>query len=955
LDDAAAELTRAAALSPRAAAPLVALGRAALRRRTPRAAAAAFLSALERQPRCAPALTGLALIELSRGRARAAEAHLALALRYEPGYLPALYDISLLWLSAGRVEDALAARERLGARLAERAGATGAGGAAAGRGAARGGPLPVPARLRGADACAEYALTAALHRLGLVQGELPLPPPGFVPVPSATAAAAGSMPAAAPRAAPSPAKPGTAAAAAAVHEPTTVSEAEAPAPPASHLLRLVLISNEVGAAELLVAAALPGVVAVSYDALGCAGDGPGAAASAAIAAARAALAARVPFGAPLPRVASLALVTPPGAPPGALRLAPGADLALNPPRPDADTDELFDALRSLIGLHHAPPRPRRDASGARLPCVPRDDAPQMHLLSVGARAGAGAAGVDALRLRFAAAAAAAAAAVAAGGGAAAEHGAPPPAVVEVLAADDLFDPEAHRRADFSDGASSASSAAAVNGGALFQPSLGAQMALMYFGRAALRRWAARPEALRPPPRAPGGSGGGSGAPDAAAASTDGARPKRKSTTTGGGGNGGYAEYIKRRAAAVTSPPADGGGDASLAREEPAPVADAEPMAAAAPASQLPPWLQPGSARSSAAGGSDAYDSAREATEEEEEDDIFELPLPAPSPLRRVAGWRPPPPGAPAPWAAVQLLIDLPWRRFGTPAVQAYFLRELADEMDIQPQRLRVAEYHRGSGAVTVRILAPGDDADAHSDAAPLQHARAADIASAIELKCATGAMVLDGGFGDVLFLRRYTSEQAAEEAVEEAALAAGDVVQPPAAPLASVAPQAPVAAPLSPVPPPAPPPPRPRRLLLLCRRAAGWRDLVAAARPDVIVVPFSHECVAPFLACCLCCAHIISPLSLNHSLTHSFVRYAQARHAGRPAARRDHGACARRRCFRRRCFFGCRSCFHRHFVALEAGSHRTGARRAAKRAPRGCRRAAARRAGAPGGAAASRG
>jgi hypothetical protein len=31
-------------------------------------------------------------------------------------------------------------------------------------------------------------------------------------------------------------------------------------------------------------------------------------------------------------------------------------------------------------------------------------------------------------------------------------------------------------------------------------------------------------------------------------------------------------------------------------------------------------------------------------------------------------------------------------------------------------------------------------------------------------------------------------------------------------------------------------------LLLLCRRAAGWRDLVLAARPDVIVVPFSHEC-----------------------------------------------------------------------------------------------------------------
>jgi hypothetical protein len=114
---------------------------------------------------------------------------------------------------------------------------------------------------------------------------------------------------------------------------------------------------------------------------------------------------------------------------------------------------------------------------------------------------------------------------------------------------------------------------------------------------------------------------------------------------------------------------------------------------------------------------------------------------------------------------VQLLIDLPWRRFGTPAVQAYFLRELADEMDIQPQRLRIAEYHRGSGAVTVRILAPGSsadaDADAHADAAlHAPQARAADIASAIELKCATGAMVLDGGFGDVLFLRRYTSVRA---------------------------------------------------------------------------------------------------------------------------------------------------------------------------------------------------
>jgi tetratricopeptide (TPR) repeat protein len=169
LDDAAAELTRAAALSPRAAAPLVALGRAALRRRTPRAAATAFLAALERTPRCAPALTGLALVEWSRGRARAAEAHLALALRYEPGYIPALYDISLLWLSAGLVEDALAARERLTARLEERAAARDAGGAAAGRGAARGGPLPVPARLRGADTRAEYALTAVLHRLGLVQ------------------------------------------------------------------------------------------------------------------------------------------------------------------------------------------------------------------------------------------------------------------------------------------------------------------------------------------------------------------------------------------------------------------------------------------------------------------------------------------------------------------------------------------------------------------------------------------------------------------------------------------------------------------------------------------------------------------------------------------------------------------------------------------------------------------
>ncbi len=837
LSEAADALQRAAVRLRRSPAPHVALGRCALRRGAERSAASHFLSALERDHRCTPALAGLALLELARGRPASAERHWALALRYRPAHAASLHGLASLWLAAGNLEDAVAAHDRLATRAQE---ADAQPGAAAGRGARRGGVLPRSARAKPVADAAVHALAAAMHRLGLLPGEAPTPPPGFAPPRSAPQRVADQ--AAAVVAAAAAAADGAAAARAPKASTTAAAQAE------SDVTRLVLISSEVGAARLLAAAALPGVLAVVYDAHACAGS-TGDGAAAALRAARRALAARTAPGAPLPPLSSVALATPPGAPAACVRLAPGAPPAPLHPATAAppEAEALWRGLAALVRPAGARPVTWHHSDDAALRGLPRPDAPQLHLLAAKAPPGPAAAAVEALRLRLAQAARSEVEAAAAATAPGAAPPPPPPPPVDVVASYDLFDPDTHSAAHRAAAAAAAAEAArAAAGATAARAALASRQGAvleMYFDGAAMARWAAMPEALRPPPGDDDGFDGAAGG-DGFASGPDASRAPKRKDVEGGGGGGAYLDYVKRRAAETDG---EQTGLAQMQTQTPLPAASP-----AAPES----WHDSASslARSGSADGSpsspDSSDSATSPLRRPSYDD---------APPRRYTPAAPPPavPAVPErPWAAVQLLIDLPWRQFGTPAVQAYFLRELADELDVPAARLRLAHYHRETGAVTVRIL---DDCAAHGDDDEMHPAMAAsmspeELAAAIQLKCATGSLVLDGGFGDVLFLRRFTAAQAAAEA-EEAAMAVPAAARAPPRPSGTAAALA--ASPVRRAPQQLPASrsaasalaradtvaqhATPRRLLLLCTRAADWRELAAQAAPGVVVVPFNHE------------------------------------------------------------------------------------------------------------------
>jgi hypothetical protein len=162
----------------------------------------------------------------------------------------------------------------------------------------------------------------------------------------------------------------------------------------------------------------------------------------------------------------------------------------------------------------------------------------------------------------------------------------------------------------------------------------------------------------------------------------------------------------------------------------------------------------------------------------------------------------PSPSLPQPpdWCAVQLLLDMPWRRFATPAVQGYFVRELAEELDVPESRLRVADFHRPTGAVTVRILGAGQ----HLVGAPPPPSAEA-LAARLQLVIAANALCLDPGFGSIAFLARFTAAEAQAEAqaAAEAAMAGRPVPRSLARPAAYFAhPSAPLPQQHAPLAPP---------------------------------------------------------------------------------------------------------------------------------------------------------
>jgi hypothetical protein len=187
----------------------------------------------------------------------------------------------------------------------------------------------------------------------------------------------------------------------------------------------------------------------------------------------------------------------------------------------------------------------------------------------------------------------------------------------------------------------------------------------------------------------------------------------------------------------------------------------------------------------------------------------------------------------AAWVAVQLLIDLPWSQFAARTVQSYFLRELASELDISAERLRVTSYDRSSGEVTVTCLPA---AEGSGEAEP------ASVVKALLDMIHNRTLTIDPQFGDIVFVRSYTQEDAAAEALGEEP----DGQQYPSSALASGLPRRSSLVAHTQRAAAMPSAPRaaaelPRRLLLLSHRTRGWEALKAGAQPGVIVIDFSHE------------------------------------------------------------------------------------------------------------------
>ena len=763
------QLQLAVSLRPRDPEPHVRLGRAQLRTGRARSACSAFLRALELEHASADALCGLALVEWARGRAAQAERLLSEALRHDAQHFQARLNLALLWLSCGRLEDALAGYWRLEARLEAAAQASGAYRAA-------GGPWRLSARDPGAEGLALGALARHLRALQL------LPPREGPPARREEAAEA-----VAEAVAPHPLVTPQHAASAPPHASLpSSSPPRLTAPACSEPPRLLLLSDAVGACELLAAAARPRVLVLRFDARR-------ASPQALLRAARQALLRRA---ADLPAVTSVGIVTPP-APAGqgeaVLRLScqEEGEVRLSSLSEDTQPDAcaLLDGLRALIGTYEAPAEAAPALhGGARV----RSDAPQLHFLGVAG----GATALAALQSRFAEAHAQDVGDALRGTTRAEAHGQPPPRLVEVLSSDEMFRAAAHAERMVDD-AAEAKAAGGVGTG-----SDAAHMAALYFSSAGLARWAARPEATRPP-MAPEARI----TPLAALWLTSEGAAKRKAS----GDHSAYGEYIKRRAAAAeTAEEAEEEADGGVA--EPPERSERHDSACSQERDQGEAAFAPPSASLTSSASSASPPEAPALPIERRR----VLPLKA-----RVV-----PPAAP--WAAVQLLIDLPWSRFGTRVVQAYFLRELAEELDVSPARLRVTSYDRPTGAVTVTILAAAQHHRPGSQAPPEA------VAALLEAKAGSGALTIDSSFGGVVFLRAFTQQQAEAERVGDHA--APSVQPQDASGFRAMEAHAPVSPSALPEATPAP-----RRLLLLSRRAVGWQQLEACAAAGVLVVSFSHE------------------------------------------------------------------------------------------------------------------
>jgi tetratricopeptide (TPR) repeat protein len=568
-------------------------------------------------------------------------------------------------------------------------------------------------RDKGLEAQALHRLAVPLRSLGL------LPALGGAEAALRTAAAAASR-----TGAPGPAAP-----------------IVAPPPEAPQHRRLVLLADTVGAHPLLAAAALRGVTVVPYDGARCTGHDILSAAQRAVAS----------FGHMGRCVTSIAVVAPPVRPPGrgggghprAAATCPGVltlsqdpscasvDLSSLAAFPDAAA--LLDGLRTLIGTYTPPSRAVPAPHGR---AVVRPDAPQLHIHCVSG-------GADALQARYTASAATS------GDGTEAEaHGRPPPRSVDVIANDDLFDAAAHAH------------------GSLFRPP-GAEphAASLYFSPDGLARWAARPEALRPPP------------PASARLSTPAtAQPTEPDL-----------QPAKRKAGVDDEAPRVDTQRRRVSQSEMGAVMRLNDLY---DDSASPEW-------EAAGGGEDSAPAERRGGPR----------------LSMVAV-----DSRADTWVAVQLLIDLPWSRFGARAVQSYFLRELAAEMEVSPARLRVTAYDRPSGLVTVTIMPPP-----RGSGQPTSQAAAQVLCDMIQARTLT----VDAQFGDPVFVRAFT--QGEEDTGTDGA------------PMPRTSSLGAASAMVAALPSPSMGRPKPQRLLLLSRRVRDWRSLQAAALPDVLVVDFSHE------------------------------------------------------------------------------------------------------------------
>lgn len=97
--------------------------------------------------------------------------------------------------------------------------------------------------------------------------------------------------------------------------------------------------------------------------------------------------------------------------------------------------------------------------------------------------------------------------------------------------------------------------------------------------------------------------------------------------------------------------------------------------------------------------------------------------------------------------SVTLLVDMDPKKFSGTVSQQYFLRELADELDISDARLRVKHYDSYTGAVVIQVLQRPGEIPAEM------------VISRLESMLAEETLLLDPDFGDVSFVEKDIPSQ----------------------------------------------------------------------------------------------------------------------------------------------------------------------------------------------------